>query len=229
MTFKAILFDIDGTLVDSNEQHISAWVDAFAQAGYDFDRATIHEHIGKGGDMLVPSLLPYASEEEVQELGEAEGKAFKSRYREQVKPFPGALDLVKRAQREGLIVTLASSASKDELGYWTELIGIGEFVTAATSRDDVEHSKPAPDIFRAALDKIAPVQPWQAVVIGDTPYDLSAAAKNTIPSIAVRTGRFLDEVLQGHRPIAIYDDVAAILAEYERSPLARAEALSAPC
>ena len=229
MTFKAVLFDIDGTLVDSNEQHVSAWIDAFRDAGYRFDRATIHQHIGKGGDMLVPSLLPDASAKEVKDLGDSEGKAFKGRYREEVRPFPGALDLVKRAHGEGLIVTLASSASKDELGYWTDLIGIEAFVTAATSRDDVAHSKPAPDIFRAALDKIAPIQPWQAVVIGDTPYDLSAAAKNAIPSIAVRSGGFTDEVLQAHRPIAIYDDVAAILADYDRSPLARVRELSAPC
>jgi membrane protein len=228
MTIKAILFDIDGTLVDSNEQHISAWIDAFAGAGYHFDRAIIHEHIGKGGDMLVPSLIPDASGDEVTQLGTAQGTAFRERYREEVKPLPGARDLLERVAREGLTVTLASSASAEEIDYWTDLIGIGDLVTAATSRDDVVHSKPAPDIFRAALDKVAPVQPWEAVVIGDTPYDLIAAAKNTIPSIAVRSGRFSDETLRSHRPIAIYDDVAALLAEFDDSPLARTAELTAP-
>jgi membrane protein len=164
----------------------------------------------------------------VTQLGTAQGTAFRERYREEVKPLPGARDLLERVAREGLTVTLASSASAEEIDYWTDLIGIGELVTAATSRDDVVHSKPAPDIFRAALDKVAPVQPWEAVVIGDTPYDLIAAAKNTIPSIAVRSGRFSDETLRSHRPIAIYDDVAALLAEFDDSPLARTAELTAP-
>jgi len=219
MSFQAILFDIDGTLVDSNEQHISAWADALRAFGYEFDRQSIHEQVGKGGDNLVPSLLPEASREEVERLGAAEGEAFKARYRSQVRPFPGAKALIERAARDGKQVVLASSASRDELKYWVKLLDVAPLLAATTSRDDVAHSKPSPDIFRAALDKIAPVQPWEAVVVGDTPYDLSAATKCGMASIAVRSGGFADDVLKAAHPLALYDEVAALLAGYERSPL----------
>jgi phosphoglycolate phosphatase-like HAD superfamily hydrolase len=221
MTFKAILFDIDGTLVDSNEQHISAWHDAFREFGHPIGRDAIHDQIGKGGDNLVPALLPDLPDDEVARLGEAEGRIFRERYRPQVRPFPDAKALIERAFDDRKIIVLASSASRDELDYWVELLGIREMLTATTSRDDVEHSKPDADIFRSALDKIAPVQPWQAVVVGDTPYDLSAAKKCAIPSIAVRSGGFGDDVLAAGEPLAIHDDVAALLADYDRSPLAR--------
>lgn len=225
MTFKAILFDIDGTLVDSNEQHIAAWQDAFRQFGYEFDRAAIHDQIGKGGDNLVPSLLPDAPEGEIEKLGKAEGEAFRGRYRSEVRPFPEAKALIERVGADGKQIVLASSASREELDYWVELLEVGDLLTATTSRDEVEHSKPAPDIFRAALDKIAPVQPWEAIVIGDTPYDLSAAKKCAIPSIAVRSGGFSNDVLKSAGPLAIYDDVAALLADYEHSPLTESQAI----
>jgi HAD superfamily hydrolase (TIGR01509 family) len=220
MSFKAILFDIDGTLVDSNEQHISAWFDTFRSANRDIDRAAIHDQVGKGGDNLVPSLIPGVAPDELDRLGQSEGDTFRDRYRAQVKPFPGARDLVRRVRDDGKKVVLASSGSRAEVDYWTDLLGIRELLTATTSRDDVEHSKPAPDIFRAALDKVTPVQPWEALVIGDTPYDLLAASKNAIASIAVRSGGFSDKVLAAHHPLKIYDDVASILADYDNSPLA---------
>lgn len=220
MTFKAILFDIDGTLVDSNEHHISAWADAFAAAGHHINRRAIHDQVGKGGDNLLPSLLPDLTPEEIEALDKAHGEAFRGKYREQVKVFPGARELIRRAHDDGKLIVLASSASREELQFWQELLDVDDLLTATTCRDDVEHSKPAPDIFRAALDKVAPVQPHQAVVIGDSPYDLSAAWKNAISAIAVRSGGFPDEILMSANPIALYDNVAAILAEYERSPLA---------
>ena len=226
MHLKAILFDIDGTLVDSNEQHISAWEDAFRAAGHNFDRQAIHDQVGKGGDNLLPSLLPGITPEQIEELEKGHGEAFRGKYRAEVQPFPGARELMQRAHDDGKLIVLASSASREELDFWVELLGVGALLTATTSRDDVEHSKPAPDIFRTALDRIAPVQADQAIVIGDTPYDLSAARKSAIPTIAVRSGGFPDDVMRPHAPLAIYDDVAALLADYERSPLAEPELIS---
>ena len=224
---KAILFDIDGTLVDSNEQHISAWADAFGNAGHDIDRQAIHDQVGKGGDNLLPALIPGIDKDEIQSLDKAHGEAFRSRYRGEVRPFPGARPLIERAHEDVKLIVLASSASREELDFWVELLGVAHLLTATTSRDDVEHSKPAPDIFRAALDKVSPVQPWEAIVIGDTPYDLSAARKNAIPSIGIRSGKFSDEVLASAHPLAIYDDVAAILADYDGSPLGK-ETVTSP-
>jgi membrane protein len=219
MTFKAILFDVDGTLVDSNEQHISAWADAFQQFGYDLDRQSIHDQMGKGGDNLVPALLPDISHEELEKLGNAQGELFQGRYRGEVRPFPGAKDLIGRVVDDGNKVVLASSASSEELEFWIELLDVRHLLTATTSRSDVAHSKPAPDIFRAALDKVTPIQPSEAVVIGDTPYDLQAARKCAIPSIGLRSGKFSDEAMTPFTPLKIYDDVAGILADYDGSPL----------
>jgi membrane protein len=223
MSIKAILFDIDGTLVDSNEQHISAWEDAFRQHGYRIERQAIHDQVGKGGDNLLPALICGITPDQIEALDKAHGEAFRRKYRGEVRLFPGARELIQRAHDDGKLIVLASSASHEELQYWRELLDVDDLLAAATSRDNVEHSKPSPDIFRAALDKITPVQPYEAVVIGDTPYDLSAARKNAIPAIGLRSGRFSDEVLAAAHPLAIYDDVAALLADYERSPLTELE------
>jgi HAD superfamily hydrolase (TIGR01509 family) len=216
---KAVLFDLDGTLVDSNELHISAWQEVFAKAGHSFDRRTIHDQVGKGGDMLVPALLPDAPDEQFESLAQAHGEVFRERYIEQVRPFPGARELVARVCEAGQQVVLASSASKADLDYYFDLLDLRGLVTATTSADDVEHTKPAPDIFAAALKKVAPVGADEAMVVGDTPYDMEAAARCGIAAIGVRSGKFSDADLQGAGALALFDDVAALLRNYENSPL----------
>jgi HAD superfamily hydrolase (TIGR01509 family) len=219
MTIRAILFDIDGTLVDSNDLHVLAWQEAFAGIGEVFDAQTIHDQIGKGTDMLVPTLLPDADDALQESLGQAHGSAFKSKYLQQVKPFGGAHDLLARVHHAGQKVVLASSASTDELEHYTKLLGIEDFVAATTSADDVENTKPAPDIFAIALEKVAPLTASEVLVVGDTPYDVEAAAKCGISAVAVRSGKFTDRMLQDAGAIAIYDDVAALLTDYGASPL----------
>ncbi len=220
MAITAVLFDIDGTLVDSNDHHVLAWEQAFAGIGERFDRQTIHDQIGKGTDMLVPTLLPDLDDAAQERLGEAHGAAFKSRYLDQVKPFPGARDLLARAHDAGLRVVLASSASKDELDHYLGLLGARDLVDETTSADDVENTKPAPDIFATALKKIGSPPAHEVIVIGDTPYDIEAAAKCGVAAIAVRSGGFSDEALTKAGAIAMYDDVAALLHDYDGSPLA---------
>ncbi len=219
MAITAVLFDIDGTLVDSNDHHVIAWEEAFAGIGARFDRQTIHDQIGKGTDMLVPTLLPDLDEEAQAKLGEAHGAVFKSRFLNEVKPFPGAHDLLVRAHDAGLRVVLASSASEEELDHYLDLLGARDLVAETTSSDDVENTKPAPDIFATALKKIG-APPHEVIVVGDTPYDIEAAAKCGIAAIAVRSGGFPDEALTGAGAIAIHDDVAALLRDYDRSALA---------
>lgn len=220
MTPQAILFDIDGTLVDSNDAHILAWERAFAEAGYGFDRQTIHDQIGKGTDMLVPTLLPDSDEAEQTALGEAHGRIFKADYLDAVRPFSGARDLIARVHGDGRRAVLASSASKAELDHYIGLIGVRDLIDAGTSADDVERTKPAPDIFATALGRIAPLSPDAAIVLGDTPYDMEAARRCGIPAIGLRSGGFTDAALAGAGAMAIYDDVAALLADYDESPLA---------
>ncbi|MBB5712636.1 HAD family hydrolase [Sphingomonas xinjiangensis] len=220
MAIKAVLFDIDGTLVDSNDYHVTAWKEAFAGVGAQFDRQVIHDQIGKGTDMLVPTLLPGTDEEALEKLGEAHGEAFKSKFLGQVKPFPMARELLQRVQQAGQQVVLASSASKAELDHYLDLLDARDIVLETTSADDVENTKPAPDIFATALKKIAPLSAHEVIVVGDTPYDIEAAKKCGIATIGLRSGKFPDEALQQAGAIALYDDVAALLQDYDKSPLA---------
>ncbi len=220
MAITAVLFDIDGTLVDSNDHHVIAWEEAFAGIDARFDRQTIHDQIGKGTDMLVPTLLPDLDEKAQAALGEAHGKVFKARFLNEVKPFPGAHDLLRRTHAAGVRVVLASSASEEELDHYLALLGARELVAETTSADDVENTKPAPDIFATALKKIGSPPPHEVIVVGDTPYDLEAAAKCGITAVAVRSGGFADDALTQAGAVAMYDDVAALLRDYDRSPLA---------
>jgi membrane protein len=220
VAIKAILFDIDGTLVDSNDQHVLAWEEAFAGVGAKFDRQQIHDQIGKGTDMLVPTLLPDADEAEQKRLGEAHGAIFKKRYLAGILPFAHARDLLAKVHGAGQKVVLASSAAQDELKHYIGLLDAKHLVSATTSADDVENTKPAPDIFATALEKIAPIQASEVVVVGDTPYDIEAAGKCGILAVGVRSGRFPDDTLLRAGAVALYDDVAALVRGYDISPLA---------
>ncbi|WP_380783941.1 HAD family hydrolase [Sphingomonas sp. R86520] len=219
MPITAILFDIDGTLVDSNDMHVLAWEEAFAGIGESFERTVIHDQIGKGTDMLVPTLLPDIDEDGQEALGETHGAIFKAKYLDTVRPFPGAHDLLAKAHAAGQRVVLASSASEAELEHYLDLLDARAIVDTTTSSDDVEKTKPAPDIFATALKKLG-VDPAEVIVVGDTPYDIEAAAKCGIAAVALRSGGFADDVLKGAGAIAIYDDAAALLAGYDASPLA---------
>lgn len=225
MHIKAILFDIDGTLVDSNEGHVQAWKEAFRAGGFDVPIEAIRRQIGKGTDIFVPALLPEASDDLTGQLGEAHGAIFKARFLEAAKPFPGARDLLLRAKDAGNAVALASSASQAELDYYLTLLDIRTIVDATTTIDDVQASKPAGDIFAVALSrldaKLGGLSPAQAIVVGDTPYDGQAAKRNGIATVGVRTGGWSDAALREAGAVAVYDDVAALLAGFDTSPLAR--------
>lgn len=221
MQIKAVLFDIDGTLVDSNDLHVLAWQEAFARIGAVFDRQVVHDQIGKGADMLVPALLPDLDQSAQERLGEAHGSIFKERYLAQVKPFARAHELLAHARARGQKVVLASSASQSELSHYLELLDARELVDATTCSDDVQHTKPAPDIFATALAKLQGIGASEAMVVGDTPYDIEAAAKSGIAAVGLRSGKFPDSALQQAGAVAIYDDAATLLARYTDSPLGR--------
>ncbi|GAA0660361.1 membrane protein [Sphingomonas insulae] len=218
MQIRAVLFDLDGTLVDSNGFHIDAWERVFREGGHVVSRERIAGQIGKGGDLLVPALLPDVPQAERNRLATRHGEVFKARYLDLVRPFPGATSLLRRVNASGRQVVLASSASGEELDHYVRLLGVEGLVTAKTSKEDVSTTKPAGDIFAAALAK-AGVSSRHAVVIGDTPYDIAAAAKCGFPAVAVRSGGFDDDDLRD--AVALYDDVEAVLAGFDRSPLAR--------
>ncbi|SFP60741.1 HAD family hydrolase [Sphingomonas rubra] len=218
-SIRAVLFDIDGTLIDSNDLHVQAWAQAFAERGHAVDRDAIAGQIGKGGDNLVPALLPDVPPVEQKGLSKAQGRLFKQVFLDRAKPFPQARALVERVAAAGARVVLASSASQEELDHYVALMGIGDLVAASTSIDDVETSKPAPDIFAVALEK-SDFPAAQVIAVGDTPYDVEAAAKAGVATVALLSGGFDRDVLTAAGAVAIYDDVAALLANYEASPLA---------
>lgn len=219
MRIKAILFDIDGTLVDSNDMHVLAWQEAFAGIGETFDPQVVHDQIGKGTDMLVPALLPDLDDAAREKLGDAHSAIFKAKFLNQAKPFSGAHDLLAHTRGQGQRVVLASSASTAELDHYLDLLAARDLVEATTSADDVARTKPAPDIFATALAKLSGVAADEAMVVGDTPYDIEAAGKCGISAVGLRSGKFSDDVLRGAGAVAIYDDVAALLADYDNSPL----------
>jgi membrane protein len=220
MPKQAVLFDIDGTLVDSNEGHVDAWLRAFEQEGLKIDRAAIHDQIGKGGDNLIPTLVPEVTADLQKRLEQGHGTFYKRDYLPQVQPFPGARDLLLRTRSSGKKVVLASSASRPELDHYVQLLDAGDILDGTTSKDDVAHSKPCPDIFQAAAES-AGVEPARAIVVGDTPYDIIAARRSGIETIALRSGRFAEDQLAAERPIAIYDGVAALLEDFDGSPICR--------
>lgn len=218
---KAILFDVDGTLIDSNDLHAAAWREAFLHFGVDLPLDTIRSQIGKGGDNLIPALLPpdlvQAQQEEIETY---RSDLFKRDYLPRVVPFPGVRDLFERIVSDGKRIVLATSAKAEELHFHLGLIGASDLVTATTSADDVASSKPDPDIFAAALAKVSPATADEVLVVGDTPYDVDAAAKAGLRTIAVRSGGFPDEVLLAAGAAELWGSLADLLANYDRSLIA---------
>lgn len=217
---KAILFDVDGTLIDSNDLHASAWREAFLQFGAYVPFERVRSQICKGGDNLIPALLPPDLVERCQqEIEEYRSELYQRDYMPRVVPFPCVRELVERLKSSGKTVVLASSAKGAELHFALEIIGIADLIDGTTSKDDVEHSKPCPDIFAAALREAGVAAP-EAVVVGDSPFDIEAAAKLGIAAVGVRSGGFPDEVLEMAGAAAIYDGPEDLLRNYDGSPLA---------
>lgn len=216
---RAAIFDIDGTLVDSVDLHALSWREAFAEFGHQVTFEQARSQIGKGGDQLLPVFL---SDAEVKNQGKDieafRGKLFKSKYLPMVRPFSAVPELLRRVRDAGLKVAAASSAKKDELEVYLELAGITGLVDVSTSSEDVERSKPAPDIFQAALKKLR-LDGGDAVAIGDTPYDAQAAGKAGIAAIGMLSGGFTEDDLRQGGCVAVYPGPGALLACFDASPL----------
>ena len=215
---RAVLFDVDGTLVDSNAFHIQAWRKAFAHYGIELTFEQVHEQTGKGGDQMIPV---FCSEEQVAKFGEAldklQGEIFRREYLPLVRPFPEVRELFERLRADGIRIALATSSKKSELEVHIGKLGVGDLITAATSADDAEHSKPAPDIFEAARGKLGDVRPDEAIVIGDTPYDVEAAGRAGVAAIAFECGGWTRADLRGAREI--YGGPSDLVERYETSIL----------
>jgi HAD superfamily hydrolase (TIGR01509 family) len=217
---RAVIFDVDGTLVDSNDLHVRAWVEAFGQYGKRAEPADVHTQIGKGGDEVMPEFL---TADELRRFGEEldadRAELFKEKFLPLVKPIPKVKELFERIKADGLRIALASSSKEQEVEQHKKNLGIEELVDAATSSDDAERSKPNPDIFEVALKKLEGVSPGQAIVVGDSPWDVLAATKAGMRTIGVLTGGFTREELLTTGAIEVYESVGDLLNNYERSVL----------
>ncbi|MBA3492864.1 MAG: HAD family hydrolase [Gammaproteobacteria bacterium] len=211
---KAIIFDIDGTLVDSVDLHARAWQETFRHFGREIEFEKVRHQIGKGSDQLMPVFF---SEAELERFGEEmekfRGELFKREYLSQVRAFPRVRELFERIKADGKRIALASSAKKEELKTYKELARITDLVEEETSADDVDKSKPHPDIFEAALAALGDVEADEAIVIGDTPYDAEAAGKIKLRTIGVLCGGFPEAELRAAGCTDIYRDPADLLAK----------------
>jgi len=217
----AVLFDVDGTLIDSNDFHARAWHDAMVHFGADVTLTSVRAQIGKGADNLMPALL---TPDFIAEHGDAvesyRGDLFARDYLDRIRPFAGVRALFERIASAGIRISLASSGTEEEVAHHLELIGCADLVGSTTSKDDAEHSKPNPDIFRAALEKLVDVSPDDAVVVGDSPYDMQAAKAIALRTIGFRSGGFDDATLIAAGADDLFDGPADLLARFDTSVLA---------
>ena len=212
-----MLFDVDGTLVDSNDAHADAWVTAFRAHGVTVDWIKVRRSIGMGGDKLMPAVSGLdETSKEGSAIAEDRGKIFKRDFLPHIKPLRNAAKLVAAVKERGYIAVAASSAAKDELTPLLRIAGADSLMDAKTSSDDAEESKPEPDIILAAL-KRAKASAGRAVLIGDTPYDVEAGLRAGVRVIGFRCGGWSDADLAG--AIAIYDGPWDLLEKLDGSPL----------
>jgi beta-phosphoglucomutase-like phosphatase (HAD superfamily) len=215
-TIVAVIFDVDGTLVDSNDHHAKSWCDTLEEFGYQADFAEVRSKIGMGSDKLLPQVIGIeVDSDEGKKLTRRRDEIFKERYLPTIKAFPGVRELVLLMQQIDLKIVAASSAHREDLERLLEIAGVADLIADYTSSSDAERSKPDPDIVEAALGKLE-LKPEQAIMVGDTPYDVAAAMAARIRTVALRCGGWSDDHLQG--AIAIYDDPADLYAKFDASP-----------
>jgi HAD superfamily hydrolase (TIGR01549 family) len=215
---EAALLDVDGTLIDSNYQHTLAWFRAFRRHGIVLPVWRIHRAIGMGGDQLVPALV---GEKVDEEQGDEIRKTREPLYQEligEVEPLEGAHDLIVELKDRGLRLVLASSAPEDELDHYLELLDARELADAWTTKDDVESTKPAPDLVRAALDKAGTEN---ALMIGDTRWDIEAAEKAGIATVCLTTGGWSEQELRDAGALAVFESVDVLRQQLDSVGLSR--------
>ena len=215
---RAALLDVDGTLIDSNYHHALAWYRAFRRSGIVLPLWRIHRHVGMGGDQLVPALVG-------KRMNEDRGEEFRAARDEEyaqligeVAPLEGARELIADLKQRGLTVVLASSAPQDEIDHYLELLDARDLADAWTTDDDVQATKPEPDLVQAALEKAGTED---AVMVGDTPWDVEAARKAGVETICVITGGFSEQELRDAGAVAVFESVGELRKRLEETPLGR--------
>jgi HAD superfamily hydrolase (TIGR01509 family) len=204
LKYQGIIFDVDGTLVDSNDAHARAFQEAFAERGFEIALENIRRLIGKGSDKLIPELIGRYD----PAVADRKSEIFKQKYLPRLRPLPGARELVSHLKQRGLKLAVASSAAKEELDALLRIAALESCFEEKTSADDAQHSKPDPDIVQAAVRKLG-LPASRCLMIGDTPYDAQAAQRAGVAFVGVRCGGWDEKDLQP--ALDVFSDPAAIL------------------
>jgi HAD superfamily hydrolase (TIGR01509 family) len=214
---RGVILDVDGTLVESNDAHAKSWVEAMAEYGYNVPYEKVRPLIGMGGDKVLPETIGVEKDSELgKKISQRRAEILKERYLPTMRAFPQADELLRRMRSDGLKLAVASSAQPDELKALLGKVGASDLIEEETSSKDAQSSKPDPDIMQVTLQRIG-LPADEVVMLGDTPYDIEAARKVGVGTIALRCGGWNDNDLAG--AIAIYNDPADLLAHYDSSPL----------
>jgi HAD superfamily hydrolase (TIGR01549 family) len=215
---RAIIFDVDGTLVDTVDYHARAWQEALEHFGHKVSFTEVREQIGKGGDQLLPMFLSVQEfNQSGKEIENYRSDLYKRKYLPHARAFPKVRELFQKIQASGQSIGLGSSCKRDELAVYKKLAKIDDLPTVDTSSDDVDKSKPHPDIFDMALRRLN-VTAAEAITVGDSPYDAIAASKIGLRAIGLLCGGFPENWLRTAGYIAIFRDPADFLENYDRSP-----------
>ena len=221
---KAVIFDIDGTIIDSVDSHANAWQEAFKQFGYEIAFDRVRSQIGKGGDQLLPEFLNGEElERDSKNIEEFRAERFKEKYLPHLKAFPGVRELFEKVRTSGQKIALASSAKGEELKHYEKIAQIDDLVEIETSSSDAKRSKPHPDIFEAAIGRLSKgIVKEDILVVGDSPHDAEAAKRASLKTVGVLCGGFPAKALQEAGCIAIFEGPADLLKHFDRSPLVSA-------
>jgi len=212
---KAAIVDVDGTLADTNYHHAIAWDRAFSKHGFEIPLWRIHRHMGMGGDHLVESLAGEQAEtDKGEDIRDAEGELYSELIGE-VRTLPGARELISDLRERDLVVVLASSAKSDEVNHYLDLLDARELVSDWTTSDDVEATKPEPDLIEAALEKAGT---RDAILVGDSTWDIEAAKRAGIQSLGVLTGGFGSDELRDAGCAEVYESVAQLRERLAETP-----------
>ncbi|GIL38454.1 HAD family hydrolase [Roseiterribacter gracilis] len=215
----AVIFDVDGTLVDSVVHEIVAWHEAFVRNNFDVTRDAVRQQMGKGADHLLPTLLPQESKRTHDRIAEAQGKIFRAQHRPDVRAFAMSAPLMTRLREAGVKIAIGSSGDKEDIEHYLRLTRATDLVDVLVCMDDVERSKPDPDIFQLALKRLGGPNTQRVLAIGDTIYDVQAATAVGIRTIGVLGGAFGMATMRKAGCIAVYHDVAELFARLSASPL----------
>jgi HAD superfamily hydrolase (TIGR01549 family) len=216
---RGVILDVDGTLVDSNDAHARAWVDAFDEFDYDVSYERARALVGMGGDNLLPEAIRIEKDSpEGEKLSKRRSAIFKERYLASINPFAGTREMVQRMKDEGLEIAIGTSASEEELKPLLKIADVGDLIDTKTSADDADNSKPDPDIIQAALKRLK-LPAGEVLMVGDTPYDIEAASGAGVRTVAFRSGGWTDAGLKG--AIAIYAGPWDLVERFATSPFAK--------